>query len=479
MPQTYTNALSASAALSLLLAAWAAAPGAQAQQANRNQPQQTRKLVSQAVLPSYTYHNLGLVNDGSTSGSGVNNAGQVTGSILGSSNSAFLSEANGGTIHDLGRLGGSYSSGNGVNNSGQVVGTGALLSNASHALLSEANGGALHDLGTLGGLYSSGYGVNTTGQVTGSAATASGDSHAFLSDANGGSFHDLGTLGGSYSEGLSVNDKGQVTGDASTLGGNSDAFLSGINGGALRDLGSLGGGSSRGSGVNNAGQVVGSSTITINNPYTMHAFLSDPDGGALHDLGTLGGTFSSAQGINSTGQVVGIASAGDFSYRAFLFTGGRMLDLNTLLTNSPGGGVILSGADGISNTGFITGAVYDPATGKNSAFLLTPNMPVLTAAAAASAASNGTRQISITVTDNGAAGAMNVRVLGAALNGAVTSSSLPTAPAGLQPGQSQKTVLVFPASATGRAVLRVSGDYTDPTTGRTGQFGTTLRLSLP
>ncbi len=239
----------------------------------------------------------------------------------------------------------------------------------NHAFLSGANGGTLKDLGTLpGDTNSTGSDVNSSGQVTGG-----GDTHAFLSGANGGALKDLGTLAGDAgSFGDGVNDAGQVTG----VSGNSDfsvfhAFLSGANGGALKDLGTLPGDvSSEGNRVNNSGQVVGNS---IDSNFVRHAFLSGANGGALEDLGTLPGDVGSdGYGINDAGQVVG-NSYDNSHYSAFLFSNGVMTDLNSLI--APGSGFILSTAEGISNTGFITGVGFDK--GGQYSFLLTPmNAPV-------------------------------------------------------------------------------------------------------
>ena len=55
------------------------------------------------------------------------------------------------------------------------------------------------------------------------------------------------------------------------------------------------------------------------------------------DLGILGGTFSVANGINATGQVTGTADTDDGAMHAFLYSGGSLLDLGTLLGGSSRG----------------------------------------------------------------------------------------------------------------------------------------------
>ena len=341
--------------------------------------------------PTYTFHLVGTPSGPLVSGtylqvSGVNDAGQVVGTARGSTATggtalAFLSAPNGGTPHTLGTLpGDTYSQGLAVNNAGQVAGDSTpanTLPTASHAFLSDPNGGALHDLGTLGGYSSSAAGVNNAGQVAGSYyETAYGIEHAFVSDPNGGALHDLGALLDGYSShAVGVNSTGQVVGNCYGTGTyigvpGTFAFLSDPNGGALHDLGTLPGDIlSVASGVNDAGQVVGYSAI--DDMLDGHAFLSDPNGGTLHDLGTLGGAKSFASGINNAGQVVGGSETAQFTDDAFLFTGGQMYDLNSLITNGTGG-FTLSDTLSISNTGFIAGDSRN-AAGQIAAFLLTPN----------------------------------------------------------------------------------------------------------
>ena len=48
------------------------------------------------------------------------------------------------------------------------------------------------------------------------------------------------------------------------------------------------------------------------------------------DLGTLGGESSAAYGINNNGEIVGESWTSNDVEHAFLYTGGRMIDLGTL-----------------------------------------------------------------------------------------------------------------------------------------------------
>jgi choice-of-anchor C domain-containing protein len=322
---------------------------------------------------TYTLTDLGTLPGGDSSeGLGVNDYGQVVGfsSFAGGAEHAFLAGPGGGPLKDLGTLGGDVSEGLGVNDYGQVAGFSYIAGNTvAHAFLSGPGGGPLKDLGTLGGIRSAGYAVNASGQVVGSSETADGLSHAFLSGPGGGPLKDLGTLSGVASDGLAVNASGQVAGVLYTA---QHAFLSGPGGGPLKDLGTLSGDGSGGYAVNASGQVAGWSFIAGG---AQHAFLSGPGGGPLKDLGTLPGfnssySYSEGLGVNDYGQVVGDSgnlTSGPFI--AFLYSGGQMLDLNSLI--APGSGFTLMSASGISDTGYIAGVGMAP-DGQQHAFLLTP-----------------------------------------------------------------------------------------------------------
>src|SRR5207302_8546748 len=90
---------------------------------------------------------------------------------------------------------------------------------------------------------------------------------------------------------------------------------------------------------------------------------------ATDDLGTLGGTQSVGYGINDSGQVVGYANTtGNAVAHAFLYSGGAMHDLNSLIPADSGWE--LQQASGINDAGQIAGSGY--LNGRYHAFLLTP-----------------------------------------------------------------------------------------------------------
>ena len=265
---------------------------------------------------------------------GLNETGQVVGSVNSDGRRAFLWDPSTGTmilISDPLTPGAEAAA---INGRGQVVGFGRIRGGlVDHAFLwtpDVPNGttGSMTDLGTLpGGSGSAAFGVNDRGQVVGCSYTnfcdpTNGSAFLWTPDVpNGttGSMIDLGTLpGASGSEASGINNGGQVVG-ASGANFTARAFLwtpAAPNGttGALTDLGALPGSSgSQAYGINNAGEVVGCSYTSFCDPTSTDAFLWRPDvpngtTGNMIDLGTLpGASGSEARGINDVGQVVGDA----------------------------------------------------------------------------------------------------------------------------------------------------------------------------
>ena len=126
-------------------------------------------------------------------------------------------------------------------------------------------------------------------------------------------------------------------------------------------------------GVNANGEIVGWYVTSDSFTHAFSSTLDDP--GNLVDLGTLGGTYSVALGVNSQGEIVGQSTItpDDLALHAFLYDGGAMVDLNTLLV-AAGSGWSLLDATSINDQGWIVGNGIDPA-GQSQGFLLTP-LPV-------------------------------------------------------------------------------------------------------
>ncbi len=282
--------------------------------------------------PLYSIVNLGSLGTGAAQPAGINNSGTVVGFTTDASGNQVPVTFNGqaSPLPGIGQA-------NGINAAGTVVGT-SYSSGAP--FVAEWSNGQAANLGL------SGYGtaINDAGQIAGGMLTPAGQLHAFLW--SNGNLVDLGTLPGmSWSSAYGINRSGQVVG-TSSAGGRSSAFVS--NGNTLTAVaGSLGGANSYGMAINNSGTVAGSAQTAQG---YLHAFESTANG--MIDLGTLGGSQSYAYGINDAGTVVGYSFlAGNQSTDAFVYLGGVLMDLNTLLSADSGWSV--DAAYGIDNNGDI------------------------------------------------------------------------------------------------------------------------------
>jgi len=262
---------------------------------------------------------------------------------------------------------------NGINNSGQVVGTYIFNTLEAHSAGFLYSGGvltvlggpatAINDAGQIVGTpgppgpETNSTAINDSGQVVGDEmGTANGLWQAFLY--SGGVLAGLGYLPGCTSSWANgINSSGQIVGYAENASGTNEAFL--YSGGVMTGLGTLPGYSdSVATAINDSGQIVG--YVLARSTGNSQAFLYT--NGAMTGLGALSGdSGSQAQAINSKGQIVGY-SIGP-SGGGFLYSGGRMYDLNSLTVNPPQFGV---SATGINDSGQII------ANGGFSAYLLTP-----------------------------------------------------------------------------------------------------------
>lgn len=200
-----------------------------------------------------------------------------------------------------------------------------------------------------------GMAINATGQVAGSALR-NGKTTAFIQTGETTSW--IG--GGPWSVAYDLSDAGNAVGTYQTAGGTFRGF-SWSAGGGFSDIGHLGGGSSWARAVNEAGAIAGSS---LTGSGYLHAFLH---AGGMIDLGSLGGN-SAAYDVNSSQHAVGYSYDAQGRSRAFIWRGGIMFDLNTLI--DPEIGWTLEAAYGINDRGQIVGTgLWD---GDRRAFVLDP-----------------------------------------------------------------------------------------------------------
>ena len=170
--------------------------------------------------------NIGGLGGTVTYGKAINDSGQITGSSNTAGNLQRAFFWNGTTMIDIG--GGFWSEGTGINNAGAVTGYAYTSSGASAFLWDGTSTVYLGAINATGGSASYGRDINNNGDVVGAATYATNSVlHAFVW--SNGVMSDLNTLlvnGGDWvlDNALAINDAGQITGTG-TRNGVNRAFL--------------------------------------------------------------------------------------------------------------------------------------------------------------------------------------------------------------------------------------------------------------
>lgn len=323
----------------------------------------------------YTLTDIGTLWASHVRAMGINNAGEVVGTLSGgflpARNHAFVYSR--GELHDLHaavvkarncmmnmRTAGSY-----ITDQGDVVGL--VVCSGAELRRGEANSWFL---------YHNGSAIVGTGSIGGSSrpqefpVSRSGEIHIIGVDEDG-MVHEVGALAGATGSPTGMNAAGEVIG-VSTSTGPQRAWT--WQNGVLRELGTFGESGSRPFAINAAGDIVGAVIKSAGRP---RAFLYRD--GSFRDLGTLGGEGSIARGINAKGQIVGLsdsepvsAGAPDAEVRAFIYEDGKMKDLTRHLTGPAAQFVTLHEATDINDSGMITANGTDRRLPGVRAFVLTP-----------------------------------------------------------------------------------------------------------
>ncbi len=420
-------------------------------------PLLVRLLVAQSPPPSqaappptYTLTDLGplSVTAAPSGATALNAAGQVTGfrfenfpntpvCLAQGANEAFLWNPSSpppptsGTYTELGTLGGASGFGYGINNAGQIVGAADICINNGfsdqRAFIWQNGTITALDPSTNSSDGSAAFAINTNGDVAGyinHANTGVGYQAVIWKGGTAAGLTVLTPLPCQFSpycqsKALAINDSGQAAGwgigpfVSGPIGSyNANQAVMWDTNGQPTGLGSLGNYfDDQANAIDSKGDVVGYSGI---DPYTIHAVLWQ--NGTATDLGAIPGidplfgpsanitdNNSSAWGINSKGDIVGISAYGTQAVtqgnggRAFLYTGGQMYDLLSLL--APGTNWRqLKAAWAINDAGQIVGVGID-ANQQEHGFLLTPIItPTTTAVTASVNPSVFGQQVSFSVT---------------------------------------------------------------------------------
>ena len=333
----------------------------------------------------------------------------VSGAVVTDSNYSHAVVWGGGNVYDLGRAG-LNSQAYGVNDSGLIVGqaeidvpdpagedfcgddaSGLAVTHASCVPFAARNG-VIRALRTLGGANGFANAVNNRGDIVGTAENLTVDPGCPAPQKyqfkpvlwQGAEVEELPTASGDRNGiAQAVNELGHAVGGS----GECIAFAPGPGSslqplhallweaGRMVDLGNLGGkGSLNGHFahvINNLDEVVGSSDLKGDT--STHAFRWTKVAG-MQDLGTLDGdVVSIGLGLNESGIVTGISANADFSkFRAFVWRGGVMTDLNSLIPATSN--LYLLTACSINASGDMIGFSVD-AAGDLHAYLATPLTP--------------------------------------------------------------------------------------------------------
>ena len=185
----------------------------------------------------YTFNLLDMLGGTSSYAYGINDSGQIVGSITGANGTTSATLWSNGTTAYLDSLGGSYNTAIGINASGQIISgnyiNGTSADNGAYRA-TIWNGGTITELGTLGGTGSVANSINASGDVVGFSSN-SGNLANLATLWSNGNVIDLNSFlpqsikeaGWILYSANAINDSGTIVGAASNslLGISSQAFI--------------------------------------------------------------------------------------------------------------------------------------------------------------------------------------------------------------------------------------------------------------
>lgn len=279
-------------------------------------------------------------------------------------------------------LGGTPSSATGINNAGTVVGWSMTSVPGEYRPFLAAPGQTPFNLGTLEGRMSIATGINNSGVISGysSVGIPYDTGYAAFTTSTGAALSkiDFGRLDVSDAFANGINDSGSVAGTVfSTAAGGWQAFVRDTDG--VRILPTLGGNNAQATALNNHGAIIGFSNLATGEG---RAFVYD--GTNMVDLGALSGSdifgygfgtsaYSSALGINDAGTIVGSSGYSGYQGHGFVYTDGKMSDLNNLLASKSTDGWVITDAMAINDAGVIAAYGYRSGAFVGTTLLLTPH----------------------------------------------------------------------------------------------------------
>lgn len=310
----------------------------------------------------------------SSTATAINAAGQIVGSrstvtIPAVSSGFFYSGYGRGSVTlPISNLGGSAGTALAVNASGQVVGSSDDAQGFPIAYVIRPGRESVPTrLGVLpGGSRSVATDVNDHGLIVGYAQVGDGTFRAVTATVDSPSLVPLALTNGFVSMwATAVNNSGEIIGYARRgSDGSTNAFLS--VGGITQDLGRPSGAAGvTVQAINDQGMVVGTAAYASGASSRVVVY----EDGAWTELGGLvQGRIAEVSGVNRFGQIVGRFRAASGDWHAFLYSDGRVYDLNDLMRGS---NWTLSGASAINDRAQVAAQGVDDA-GHSQALLLFP-----------------------------------------------------------------------------------------------------------
>ena len=186
-------------------------------------------LIYKAFVYTYSTNTTTVIDNVSgrqSNALGINDTGQVTGSLSTGTCSLPVFPCNFGDIHafiytgsglmDIGTLGGPYGAGTSINNLNQIVGISSLANSTQNHLFLYAQG-QMHDLGAPSGESFLNAAINNHGEIIGTTGSSTSGAISYIKEGLG--FRKLSFLAGA------LNDNGDIVGTKQAKNGSRHAFV--------------------------------------------------------------------------------------------------------------------------------------------------------------------------------------------------------------------------------------------------------------